>query len=179
MVRAPPLDPHHRTARPLAGRLPRRRRAPHPSDRVRPHHWPDRAARVQAPLVRAHLEEMEQDALSAWLLDRLEDARFWPAGDPRILSVRAVTDSARHDADFLAVAELFAGRAAFDLDALVSTLVAGEVRALPRVLSATPKPACASARLGKRPGRSSVQRTPSTPSSPPAATSSFAPHGPA
>ena len=71
-------------------------------------------------------EEMEQDALSAWLLDRLEDARFWPAGDPRILSVRAVTDSARHDADFLAVAELFAGRAAFDLDALVSTLVAGK-----------------------------------------------------
>jgi hypothetical protein len=71
-------------------------------------------------------EEMERDALHAWLLDRLEDARFWPAGDPHILSARGLADAAGHDPDFLFVAELYVGRAAFDLEALVAELVAGE-----------------------------------------------------
>jgi hypothetical protein len=71
-------------------------------------------------------EEMERDALRAWLLDRLEAPRFWPPDDPRIVSARGLADAARHDADFLAVAQLYVGRDAFDLDALVAELVAGE-----------------------------------------------------
>jgi hypothetical protein len=76
---------------------------------------------VQAPLV-----SPERAALLAWLLDRLEAPRFWQASDPRILSARALADAIRHDADFLAVAELYTGRAGFDLDALVAELVTGE-----------------------------------------------------
>jgi hypothetical protein len=71
-------------------------------------------------------EEMERDALRAWLLDRLEAPRFWPKEDPRILSARALADATRGDAEFQAVAELYAGRAGFDLEALVAELVAGE-----------------------------------------------------
>lgn len=71
-------------------------------------------------------EDMERDALRSWLLDRLEAPRFWDAAEPQILSARALADAARHDADFLAVAELYAGRAGFDLDTLVAELVAGE-----------------------------------------------------
>lgn len=71
-------------------------------------------------------EEMERDALRTWLLDRLEDRRFWPTDDPGIRSVRALADAARHDTDFLAVAELYVGRAGFDLDALVAELFEDE-----------------------------------------------------
>lgn len=71
-------------------------------------------------------EKMEQDALRTWLLDRLEDPRFWPASDPRILSTQALADAARHDADFLSVAALYTGRMSFDLDALVAELAASE-----------------------------------------------------
>ncbi len=71
-------------------------------------------------------EEMEQDALRSWLLDRLEDARHWPRDDPRILSTNALADSARRDGDFLSVAALYVGRDAFDLEALVADLVSRE-----------------------------------------------------
>ncbi|MDX8483149.1 BREX-2 system adenine-specific DNA-methyltransferase PglX [Mesorhizobium sp. VK24D] len=71
-------------------------------------------------------EKMEQNALRAWLLDRLEDPRFWSAGDPRILSTQALADAARHDPDFLAVSALYTGRTAFDLDALVAELAGSE-----------------------------------------------------
>jgi hypothetical protein len=71
-------------------------------------------------------DEMERDAVRAWLLDRLEDARFWPASEPHILSARALADAARHDPDFLSVAELYVGRAGFDLEALIAELLAGE-----------------------------------------------------
>ena len=71
-------------------------------------------------------EEMERSALRVWLLDRLESRRFWPAGEPRMLSARSLADAARHDAEFLAVAELYAGRAGFDLETLVAELVVGE-----------------------------------------------------
>lgn len=70
--------------------------------------------------------EMERDALRLWLLDRLEDPRYWPADDPRLTSTRAVADAARRDVDFMAVAELYVGRAGFDLDALLAELVARE-----------------------------------------------------
>ena len=54
--------------------------------------------------------EMEQDALRGW----------------QILSARTLADAARHDADFVSVAELYAGRAGFDFDALVAKLVTDE-----------------------------------------------------
>ena len=71
-------------------------------------------------------EDMEQDALRCWLLDRLEDARHWPRDDPRILSTNALADSARRDGDFLSVAALYVGRDAFDLEVLVADLVSRE-----------------------------------------------------
>jgi hypothetical protein len=83
---------------------------------------PEYKRRWSAPI----WEETEQDALRAWLLDRLESPDFWPAGDPRILSSQALADAARRDLTFLSVAELYAGRASFNLDALVAELVAAE-----------------------------------------------------
>lgn len=67
----------------------------------------------------------EQAALKEWLLDRLEDPRHWP-GDPALTSVVRLADRARGDADFMAVAELYAGRPDFDAAALVAELVAAE-----------------------------------------------------
>ena len=71
-------------------------------------------------------ENLEREALRAWLLDRLEDPRFWSTGDPRIRSTRRLADAARHDADFLVVAELYVGRPGFEIEALVAELVANE-----------------------------------------------------
>lgn len=71
-------------------------------------------------------EEMERAALRSWLLDRLEDPRYWTAADPHILSARSLADATRRDAEFQSVAELYVGRAGFDLEALVVELVAGE-----------------------------------------------------
>ena len=74
-------------------------------------------------------EEMEQAALREWLLDRLEAPRLWPASDEQpaqLVSVRRLADAVAHDADFLQVAELYAGQAGFDLLRLVQELVAAE-----------------------------------------------------
>lgn len=71
-------------------------------------------------------EEMERDALRAWLLDRLEKPRFWDAADPRIVTTRSLADATRADAEFQSVAELYVGRASFDLEALVADLAAAE-----------------------------------------------------
>jgi hypothetical protein len=71
-------------------------------------------------------EEMEQDALRAWLLDRLEDGRLWPSDDPRLISTNQLADLLRRDADFLAVASVYRGRPDYDLEALVAELVAKE-----------------------------------------------------
>lgn len=71
-------------------------------------------------------EEMESEALGRWLLNRLEDRRYWPADEPRLTSTNALADATRKDADFQAVAALFAGNEAFDLEALVADLVAHE-----------------------------------------------------
>ncbi|MGB8843779.1 MAG: BREX-2 system adenine-specific DNA-methyltransferase PglX [Aliidongia sp.] len=70
-------------------------------------------------------EVMERDALRLWLLDRLESRHFWPAAEPRLTSTGVLADAARHDADFLAVAALYAGEAV-NLDALVAELVVAE-----------------------------------------------------
>jgi hypothetical protein len=71
-------------------------------------------------------EDMESDALRIWLLDRLEDPRYWPPTDPVLTSTRALADATRHDTDFLSVAALYAGHDRFDLEALVAELVAKE-----------------------------------------------------
>lgn len=70
-------------------------------------------------------EEQERDALRAWLLDRLEAPRFWPADEPAVLSTRDLADLVRRDSAFVQVAALYAGATA-DLDALVAELVARE-----------------------------------------------------
>lgn len=71
-------------------------------------------------------EKMEQEALRTWLLDRLEDPRFWDAADPRIVTTRGLADATRADAEFQSVAELYVGRAGFNLEALVTELAAAE-----------------------------------------------------
>jgi hypothetical protein len=71
-------------------------------------------------------ETMALDALRTWLLDRLEDPRFWDATDPRIVTTRSLADATRADAEFQSVAELYVRRAGFDLEALVAELVAAE-----------------------------------------------------
>ncbi|WP_134500751.1 BREX-2 system adenine-specific DNA-methyltransferase PglX [Microvirga pakistanensis] len=71
-------------------------------------------------------EDMEREALRTWLLDRLEDPRYWPAGDPRIVSARALADATQRDPDFMSVAELYVGRSGFDQESLVAELVQGE-----------------------------------------------------
>ena len=67
-------------------------------------------------------EDLEREALKGWLLNRLEDPRFWPPGEPRIVSTSALADSARRDPDFVSVAELYAGRPLADLGPLVAEL---------------------------------------------------------
>lgn len=71
-------------------------------------------------------EDMEREALRTWLLDRLEDLRYWPAEAPRIVSARVLADATQRDPDFLSVAELYAGRSGFDQEALVAELVQSE-----------------------------------------------------
>ena len=71
-------------------------------------------------------EDMEREALRTWLLDRLEDPRYWPAGDPRIVSARALADATQCDSDFMSVAELYVGRSGFDQEGLVAELVQDE-----------------------------------------------------
>jgi hypothetical protein len=67
----------------------------------------------------------EKAALKDWLLDRLEDPRYW-SGDPALTSVSRLSDLARRDTGFLAVAELYVGRPDFELQPLVAELVAAE-----------------------------------------------------
>ncbi|CAO3424898.1 BREX-2 system adenine-specific DNA-methyltransferase PglX [Azospirillum doebereinerae] len=67
----------------------------------------------------------EQAALKDWLLDRLEDGRYW-SGDPVLLPVSRLADMARRDADFMAMAELYTGRPDFQVLPLVAELVAAE-----------------------------------------------------
>jgi hypothetical protein len=71
-------------------------------------------------------EKLEGDALRDWLLDRLEDARYWPATEPRLISTHTLADGVRSDADFLSVAVLCAGEGALNLEALVAKMVTRE-----------------------------------------------------
>ncbi len=69
--------------------------------------------------------KMEQEALQRWLLDRLEDERYWP-GEPALTSTNRLADLARRDAEFMQVAEVYTGRPDFEIATLVRDLVLGE-----------------------------------------------------
>ncbi|HEY0513782.1 MAG TPA: BREX-2 system adenine-specific DNA-methyltransferase PglX [Thermoanaerobaculia bacterium] len=69
-------------------------------------------------------EEQEKRALRGWLLDRLEDRRYWP--EPRVTSVGRLADRLRQDDEFRQVAALYRARNDFDWTALVTELVADE-----------------------------------------------------
>ena len=68
-------------------------------------------------------ENMERDALRTWLLDRLEAPTLTDAVVPRLRSINELTDLARRDADFVAVASLYADQ---PLETVVTELVAKE-----------------------------------------------------
>ncbi|MFI6131908.1 BREX-2 system adenine-specific DNA-methyltransferase PglX [Micromonospora sp. NPDC051141] len=68
---------------------------------------------------------MQAKALRDWLLDRLEVPELW--GDrPIPQSVAQLADRVRHDDDFRAVLELWAGRDDYDLTKTLAKLVADE-----------------------------------------------------
>ena len=111
-----------------------------------PEHWPEayralvgrRIERIEADRYVGLLERPEYkrrwnvdawddqatDALRGWLQTRLEDARYWPALQMR--TVRQLAAEAETDRDFMAVAELYQGTAAFDVGKLVKALVEPE-----------------------------------------------------
>ena len=68
--------------------------------------------------------EQEQRALKNWLLDRLEDKRYWPGVE--LQSTARLADRASADAEFMQVAALYRGRPDFDVAALVAELVEAE-----------------------------------------------------
>jgi hypothetical protein len=74
--------------------------------------------------------EQEQAALKGWLLERLEATLKVGAGgtaaEPALTTSNKLADRLRGDADFMQVAELYAGRSDFEVNALVADLVAGE-----------------------------------------------------
>src|SRR5690349_20537050 len=72
------------------------------------------------------LGELEAAALRNWLLDRLEDVRYWPIHPPALTSVARLADAVRHDPEFLQVGELYRRRADFDVLELVEELVSKE-----------------------------------------------------
>lgn len=82
-------------------------------------------------------ETLEQDALRAWLLDRLEASNLW--SEPRLLSTAQLTDLLRRDSHFEAVAALYRGHGDFDRTRLVTELVQSE--AVPHLAHQRHKPA--------------------------------------
>ncbi len=80
-------------------------------------------------------EEQEKSALRDWLLDRMDAPDLWPASadqPPQLSSTSRLADAVSRDAEFMHMAELYAGHADFDLPQLVADLVAAEaVPALP------------------------------------------------
>lgn len=77
--------------------------------------------------------QQEQSALCAWLLDRLEDPRYWPA-PAALTTTNKLADRMRLDAEFMQVGELYTGRSDFDVAALVADLAGAEAVPLLPVL---------------------------------------------
>lgn len=69
-------------------------------------------------------DDLQTEALRTWLLDRLEEPRYWPDLRPR--SAAQLADAARTDPDFVRVAELYEGTIDVDLTDLLSQLVSDE-----------------------------------------------------
>lgn len=77
----------------------------------------------------ARWEDQEQAALKAWLLGRSEATLKVGAGGTAaeaLTTSNKLADRLRGDNDFMQVAELYAGRADFDVNVLVADLVGGE-----------------------------------------------------
>ena len=72
------------------------------------------------------------NALREWLLNRLEDSRYWQKIE--LTSAARLADLVRNDAEFLGVAEMYRGRKDFDLANLVAELVKAEAVPLAPVL---------------------------------------------
>jgi hypothetical protein len=68
--------------------------------------------------------ESASSALASWLLDRLEEPRYWDAR--ALTTTAALSDLARRDVEWMHVAEAYRGRADFDVTMLVTELVTGE-----------------------------------------------------
>ena len=74
-------------------------------------------------------EEQERAALRDGLLARLESPHYWTASadqPAQLSSVNRLADAVQLDADFMQIAELYAGRPDFDVTRLVGELVASE-----------------------------------------------------
>jgi hypothetical protein len=72
-------------------------------------------------------EDMVDDALRGWLLDRLEAPEWWlDANGPRTLSIAQLADVVRADADFRSVLDLYVGRPDYDLAREIGRLVKDE-----------------------------------------------------
>lgn len=69
-------------------------------------------------------ENQLHEALRGWLLRRMEDVRYWP--QPQVTSAARFSDRLRDDHEFLQVAEIYRGRADFDLTKLVGELALDE-----------------------------------------------------
>src|SRR5262249_23507009 len=69
-------------------------------------------------------EEQAKRALREWLLNRLEEARYWP--ELRLSSVGRLADLVRTDREWMQVAEMYRGRSDFDVLALLTELVKAE-----------------------------------------------------
>lgn len=73
--------------------------------------------------------DLERAALRNWLLDRLEAPHLWSAGaesPPQTTTVNRLADAVRLDADFMQIAELFAGHSGFNLSQVLAELIDGE-----------------------------------------------------
>ncbi len=74
-------------------------------------------------------KDLERAALRDWLLDRLEAPELWAARvdqPPYLTTVNRLADAVRSDANFMQIAELYAGHSGFDVTQVVAELVAGE-----------------------------------------------------
>jgi hypothetical protein len=108
-------------------------------------------------------ESLEQAALRDWLLARLESPRYWAdqlaEQLPQITSTSRLADALQHDAEFMHIAGC---TPATPTSALPSSLPNWWRRKrFPSCrYCAIPRPACASAPNGKKPGPCSVAKTP-------------------
>ncbi len=73
-------------------------------------------------------EKRQERALREWLLDRLEDRRFWfdPQGRPRPRSIAQLSDEVVRDADLMSVLELWEGRPDVPVTQSLSRLMTDE-----------------------------------------------------